>query len=483
MLVHEVNEGRRARLGPGLAPIVVTAWTALLPACSEPERVDPSPPQVLGDEVEPAAPPLSRLDVPVGIPLRTLLELLESAVPTRFGTLETFHQVEEGGRASVAFDLEREPFRGEMLGELARLRTTIRYSVRVSYDLPLLPDPGGDCGLDDTPRPRLDVALESPIAIGPDWSLSTQVAIQEIRPASTDAEDRCEVTLLGLDITDDLVEGARAELEEHLQKIDDLAAGVGLRARVASWWSTLREPIQLEDDLWLSMHPEVVSQGEIRGVGDSVYITLSLGARPRIVFGERPDPGPHTLPTLGSEPVSPGLQLLVDGRAEYGTASTFLQERVGGTEVEVRGRRVVVDSIRVFGLGGGQVALELEVSGDARGRLFLTGQPEVDRQTGIISVPDLRLDVATRDVVLSTVAWLADQGFRDFLREQATWPSDPVVAWMREWLEEGLNRSLSDDLRVSGSVDSLTIVGVQALRDDLLVRISAHGDASLFVER
>lgn len=481
-MLEQVNDERRIRPGPRLVTIVIMAGTALLPGCSEPERVDPSPPQILDDEVEPAAPPLSRLDVPVGIPLATLLELLESAVPTRFGTLETFHRVQDSGRASVAFDLERERFRGEMVGEVARLRTTVRYSVRVSYDLPLLPDPGGECGLDDAPRPRLEVALESPIAIGGDWSLSTRVAIQEIRPASTDPDDRCEVTLLGLDITDDLVEGARAELQRHLGKIDDLAAGVGLRAEVASWWSTLREPIRLDEDLWLAMHPEVVSQGEIRGVGDSVYVTLALGARPRIVFGERPASGPHTLPALGSGPVTPGLQLLVDGRAEYGTASTFLQDRVGGTEVEVRGRRVVVDSIRVFGVGGGQVALELRVSGDARGRLFLTGQPSVDPSTGIISVPDLRLDVATRDVLLSTVAWLADNGFRDFLREQATWPSDAVVVWMRSWLDRGLNRRLSDELRVSGSVGSLNIVGVQALRDALLVRVSAEGEARLFVE-
>lgn len=126
--------------------------------------------------------------------------------------------------------------------------------------------------------------------------------------------------------------------------------------------------------------------------------------------------------------------------------------------------------------------MELEVSGDVRGRLYLTGEPAIDITTGMISVPDLELDVATRSVVLATVSWLADRGFRDILRERATWPSEPAVRWLEAWLSRGLNRRLSEDLRVAGSVDSLSIVGVHAQRDALLVRISARGSARLFVE-
>lgn len=463
------------------AALCVVLLGLLQPGCSDPRRIDPDPPATREDDVEPPEPPLSRLDVPITIPVATLVGLLEEAVPTRFGTLERFHEV-EGRSASIAYDLERASFRASLGGNLARVETTLRYRVRVSYDLPLLPDVGGSCGTSDDPRPRLRVAIESPISVDSEWRLDTEVRVTDVRALSDDEVDRCQVTFLGLDITNAIAEGARTELEHHLTAIDDLAAGVDIRSEFESWWATLGDPIRLDDELWLSMQPERVTKGTIRGAGDSVHVSLSLGARPRIVFGARPVAPADPLPPLDSGPVTPGLDLLVDARAEYGTAGRFLQERLGGSEYEISGRRIRLDSLRVYGIGSNRLAMELEVSGDVRGRLFLTGEPAIDVATGMVSVPDLELDVATRNVVLATVSWLADQGFRDVLRERATWPSEPAVRWLEAWLSRGLNRRLSEDLRVAGSVDSLSIVGVHAGRDALLVRISARGSARLFVE-
>ena len=50
-------------------------------------------------------------------------------------------------------------------------------------------------------------------------------------------------------------------------------------------------------------------------------------------------------------------------------------------------------------------------------------------------------------------------------------------------LEKGLNRDLSGDLRVEGTVGAVRILGVRAMRDALLVRVSARGGAKLFVTR
>lgn len=472
---------RRGSRGPGPPVFVVLLVASSQIGCSTPERIDPDPPAARRDDVAPPAPPLSRLDVPVAIPLETLVDLLETAVPTRFGTLETFHEV-ENRRASIAFDLERTPFRASLAGDLARLETTIRYRVRVSYDLPLLPDAGGSCGTSEGRPPSLNVAIESPVSLDRDWSLATNVRVTDVRPASDDDADRCEVTFLGLDITDAIVEGARKELERHLTTIDALAAHIDTRSRFESWWSTLGTPIRLDDELWLAIGPEEVRRGAIQGSGDSVQVALSLGARPHIVFGAEPVETALPLPPLDSGSVEPRLDLLVDARAEYETARRFLQERLGGTELQIRGRQIRLDSLRVYGIGDNRLAMELRVSGDVRGRLFLIGSPAIDPTSGMISVPDLELDVATRNVVLATVSWLADRGLLDVLRERATWPSDPAVDWLEGWLTKGLNRRLSDDLRVTGSVNSLRIVGVHALRDALLVRVAARGSARLFVE-
>ena len=67
------------------------------------------------------------------------------------------------------------------------------------------------------------------------------------------------------------------------------------------------------------------------------------------------------------------------------------------------------------------------------------------------------------------------------LRERAVWPAAPAVDWMTGWILKGLNRDLSDDLRVSGEVDEVRILSVHALKDVLLVRVAVGGSARLFV--
>jgi len=84
-------------------------------------------------------------------------------------------------------------------------------------------------------------------------------------------------------------------------------------------------------------------------------------------------------------------------------------------------------------------------------------------------------------VLIATLAFLGNNTVRDLLRERASWPATPAVDWLKDRLLEGLNRDLSDELRVSGDVEGIRILGIQARRDMLLVRVTASGSARLFV--
>lgn len=442
--------------------------------------LDPSPP-VRRSDLLPTEAPSSMLGVPLALPLDVLVELLEEAVPRTHGVADSLRPLPDRGRTSIAVALERGPFRASLVEDVAYVATTLRYRLRLSYDLPALPDPGGSCGLDEERPPRLAVALRSPISLASDWTLRTRTAVVDVRPASDEGGDRCEVTFLGLDVTDRVVAGARGFLEDHLDAIDGRAARVDTRARFEQWWEVLREPVQLGDSLWLTIGPESVMRGPITGAGDTVRVSLGLRARPRIVLGSRPSPLARDLPDLDSGTIEPRLDLLVDGRAGYDAGSQFLSERLVGTELRWRDTEVRIDSLRVYGVGGGRLAMRVAVSGDLRGRLYLTGTPSIDPTALRISVPDLDFDIATGEAVLGIVPALAAFSLRDFLREQASWPVDPAVRWLGDWLGRGLNRQLSSELRVAGTVDTVRIEGVYPLSEFLLVRMSARGTARLAI--
>jgi hypothetical protein len=443
--------------------------------------IDAEPPAEMEDYFELTEAPPSTISIPLAVPLDVLVDLLDEGVPRVYGTADSLRALPRRGRTQVSVALERSPFRATLANGVAHVEATLAYGLRVSYSLPALPDVSSSCGLEGDTRPRLAIAIESPLSIDRDWSLRTRARLVDLRPASTVGRDRCEVTFLDLDVTGQVVEGARSFVGQHLRSIDARAARVDTRSRFERWWATLQRPIQLGDSLWLALGPEAIQRGPVGGTGDSVTVALALRAHPRIVLGPEPRSLSPRLPPLDSGDVEPHLDLVVDGRADHGLGSRFLSERLAGTELAVGSRTVRIESVHVYGIGGGRLTVEVRVSGGIRGRLFLTGRPSVDVETGRIAVPDLDFDVSTGRAMLDVVPYIATQPLRNFLREEASWPLDPALQWLAAWLRRGLNRDLSDELRVTGVVDSVAIVAVYPFRDALLVRMSAKGSASLVV--
>jgi hypothetical protein len=451
-----------------------------LARCGAPQRVDPAPPVASSDVLPGEAPP-SVISMPLALPVDVLLRLLEDAVPVTHGTEASPMNLPVTGRTSASIALQRGPLRATFVGDEARIQTTIRYGLRLSYDLPGLPDVAGSCGTAAERRPGLAVTLRSPVSLDRDWGLRTQTQVVEVRPASASDADRCEVTVLGLDVTDRVVESARTYLEENLRAIDGRAAGVDTRSRFERWWGVLQEPIEVGDSVWLSIGPQAIRRGPVVGNGDSIHAELGLEASPRIFLGARPLASSTTLPPLELGAIEPRLDLIVDARADYRTIGRLLTERMSGLRVERRGLDLRIDSLEAVGIGGGMLALEVHVSGDLEGSLFFTGTPTLDLEGDSISVPDLEFDVATERILSGLLPSLMALSLRDVVRAEASWPLEPAVRWLEDWLRIGLNRDITSDLRVAGVVDSVEVVGIYPLRDALMVRLSARASASLII--
>ncbi len=426
--------------------------------------------------------PPSLLSVPVLLDLAPLLEEVESGIPREWGDLESRLSVPDNDRLEVAFDLSRSPFRASFEGAVARLGATISYRARAWYDPPLLPPVSVSCGTgDDEDPPRLDVALAGPLSLDAEWRLRSEVAVARVEPVSESDRDRCRVSIIRWDMTERVVQGARDLLTREAETIDSMVAEVDVRSKFVEWWELIGEPIELTDDVWLVLGGETLVRGPIEGHGDRVETVLGLRARPRIVVGPRPDDEIPPLPPLDSAGVTPGFAVRVEARAEYAEAGAVLSREVGGEELSAGGRTVRLDGFEVSGVGDGRIALAVDLSGDASGRLYLVGTPEYDPTDGRIGVPDLDFDVASERAIVEGAAWLARVGLVGILREAARWPTEPAMEWAREQVERGLNRRLSDDVALEGRVADVVVVDAAAGDEALLVRADVRAEASLIV--
>jgi hypothetical protein len=455
----------------------------LLPlvACSREAPSTKSAPPDLGAPA-PSAPALSRFSVPLEYDVTAVLRLVDQVVPRTFGSMDSVRTVNGDSRKHYAFEATRGPFTAFASGREMHLRATFAYRARGYYKPPLAPTISAGCG-SEKEQPRIVVELATPLTLTSDWHLVSHARLVTIRPATTEDRDRCDVSIIHYDVTDRVIGAARSALVAKLPDIDRKVATVDLTPRVTEWWGLLSRPIRLTDSVWLTLQPELLRMGTVRGEASVLTVPVSLDARPRIVTGQEPTVSTLALPPLAKDTVSDGFRIEMEGLVDYATATRAVTAALAGRRFTRAGRTVAVENVTVQPASRGRLLLSISFAGDANGRLQLIGTPRYQPATGVVDVPDLDFDLDTDSKLVSGYTWLRSDELRETIRERARVPVEPALAKGRELLLSGLNRKLGDAVTMSATVDSVAVKGLYVTRDALVVRADATGQARFVVKQ
>jgi Domain of unknown function (DUF4403) len=450
-------------------------------ACSREAPSTKTAPPDLGAP-PPSAPALSRFSVPLEYDVTAVLRLVDEVVPKTFGSMDSVRTVNGDERKHYAFEATRGPFTAFATGREMHLRATFAYRARGYFKPRFAPTLSAGCG-GDTEQPRIVVELATPLTLTSDWHLASHARLVTIRPASGEGRDRCDVSIIHYDVTDRVVGAARSALVAKLPDIDRKVSGVDLTDRATEWWRLLSRPIRLTDSVWLTLQPEKLRMGTVRGEARVLTVPVSLDARPRIVTGQEPSAGTIPLPPLAKDTVTDGFRVELDGLVDYATATRAVTSALAGRRFTRAGRTVAVDSVIVLPASRGRLVLAITFAGDAAGRLQLVGTPRYLPAAGIVDVPDLDFDLDTDSKLVSGYAWLRSDDLRATIRERARVPVQPALDKGRELLLSGLNRKLGDAVTMSATVDSVAVKGLYVTRDALVVRAEATGQARFTVKQ
>lgn len=453
----------------------------LLQGCTGDELTPPIP-EPLGVWVDtlPAVPP-STIDLPVRYDLGPAMAWLESTVPGQFGDMDTREQLASNTRISYAYSATRTPFRISLRGRTASLATTVSYMGKGWYDPPLLPPISGSCGTDGTPL-RARLVVETTVNLTERWELRPRTRVR--LSARTDEDrDRCEVTVIGYDLTDRVLEAARAALQRELRQYDRQLASFDLEAQVREVWSLLQAPLRLTDSLWLVINPEAVRIGTLRAERDTLVTSVGLTAFPRIVGGTQPASSTTPMPPPDETGGPPGgLNLLTEARVGYDVASDLLTRELRGETIQIADRTLSIEQLELRGVGDGRISIGLRIGGAARGILYAVGTPAFDPDSALLTIPDLQYDVATRNLLVGALAWLAQDPIEQYLRTRVRINLAGVLEDGRALVERELNRELAPGVTLRVAVGGLEVLAVAAAPEALLARAVASGRGELTIE-
>jgi hypothetical protein len=98
-------------------------------------------------------------------------------------------------------------------------------------------------------------------------------------------------------------------------------------------------------------------------------------------------------------------------------------------------------------------------------------------------VPDLDVDVGSANLLVRGLEWLKGEELRDFLRDRARVSESELIGRLRLLAEQGINRTLSEGIVLSGEVHRAEATSVRASVAELRVRAEAVANIRLSISK
>lgn len=419
----------------------------------------------------------SFVSAPVVLDLRPLLTEIETSVPRVFGSIDKSKriQVHKGPSAWVAPEIRRGNFDFTFKDNEVQISTILEYRAKV-WVKPVLIEHSVSCGMDEK-RPRIRLTLATKYDIAENWHLRTTSRVVNLESMSKEERDQCEVSLLKLDVTGKVVDGARSALEGMLKKADQKLSGISIEKPITGIWYKLQNPISIaKGTLFLEINPQHIALGAVKAADSNLVARLDLLAAPRLVSGHKPVNDSIPLPPLGRTASGTDTAVvLVEGVLAYAAANELLGKALEGKKFGKWWARITIEEVTALPAGKGRIVLAVKVKGRVNGTLYAVGTPDYDPATDMITVPDLAFDVKSQDALVGVAGWLVNGPFLKDVRGLAHIPAQALLDNVITIANKELNRELSKGVFLRGQLDKATARNVIAAQRGLVARANATG--------
>ncbi len=448
------------------------AQTLALPLAAQ---VAPPPPAVLQPVT---VGEISTLALPMRVELGAYLPQVEALAPRTPPVVEQWAEIPGKPRTYFRCNLYRDPLAFRFRDQRVAVTTVVNFGMDVGvrtvgqhYTVV------GSCGrAPEAPR-RAMIEVDTQWALRPDWRLELRDPI-----ATATALNTCQITFLGIDITNDVTQGMQTQVKTAVGQLDDLVRKNDLlRQRAQEAWAMAAQPFELRKDVWLVLRPEKLRMGPIRTEGQTLFVTPELQARPLIVVGPRPVAEARPLPDLeAADQIIPGFRVRAEAELDYASATMQLTEALGGKTFETEKGPLTIQTAAITGARG-KALLELDVKGVVTGILTLQGRPVITAE-GLVKLEDLDFALASSGWLTKTAAWLFKSKIRRTLQEKSTVLIGQQFKDLMALAHEQLNRSLAPGLEMKGQLKEVRLESILAGPTAFRVVARIEGEAEVLAK-
>lgn len=429
--------------------------------------------------------PESTIDIPIQVNLKPIFALAEKNVDTVF-TSPNYPEgwVNSDCATRYKYHFRRSPLRISMNGTTMHLGFTGYYQITGSTrscvgGVVLSPwTPACKCGFDEGER-KVDVGFSSTFKLYSNYILNSTIVRREPVPL-----DKCSVCFWGEDITKEVMKGLTEELDASKKILEDNYRFVNLRPWMQYAWNMLSDVYTIPGVGYFSLHPKKLRMQNINANNDLLNINFGISATPVVSF-EKTATITTPVPDLSSSENAGGFNIFLEAALQYDSLSKVLNGYLAGKRFDVTEgifkKHIIVNNTTVSGDSSGNLLIGIDFTGSFEGKIYLNGKPVYDTAKGSIEVQDLDYDLRTRNLLLKTAKWLFNKRIITEMKKYTSFDLsqyyDTAAVAMNQWI----NREWTKGISGSGKVEQLTLTGVYALPQHLLIRSNCTGKLSVQV--
>jgi hypothetical protein len=427
--------------------------------------------------------PDSEINIPIQVNLKPIYSMAEKTVDTVFTSPNWPNGwVQDECDTRYKYTFRRGPLQMKSAGTTLLLGFTGYYriigSTRVCVNGTAVSPwtPACRCGYNEGER-RVNVSFQNSVFISPD--LKAKLSIQRLVPQ---AIDKCNVCFWGQDVTTDVMNGLKEELDAAKTDMEKNFGLYDLRPKFQQVWDQLNKVYSLYNLGWLQINPSKIRMNNLFARNDSLNIYLGLAAKPLISF-EKPQEHLTVVPNISDFSNRAGFNIFLDAVLNYDSLSSIVTSQLRDKRFDLTSSKyIIVKDCMLYGMDNENIIIKVGFEGSEEGVFYLTGKPVFDAATKIVELRDLDFDIKSKNTLLKTAAWLFNKRIVTELKRYSRFDLSSYINTAITSINQQLNKEWMKGIQSNGKMDELKIVNFYPLREHLIVRSNCSGNLSVKVD-
>lgn len=454
---------------PGLLALLIC-----ISACNSSKKVTIQPTAETQARLLPAM-PSSIINIPFKIYMKPLLAMMDSSSPKEFTNDKWPNYTQSGCDFRYKFRFVRSPFTFGCVNNKVTIGFRGSYQIAGSkavcaMDKQVSPWVSGSCGFGNEALRRVDLNISSTLTLLPNHQVLTSTRLDKIN-----AVDKCQVTLMQNDLTDEIMDSIKASVESTCGSFDKFIQTLNNNAMLRQWRSGGSRVIPISTYGFLNLNPSDLRVSNFNVFRDTLYFSIGYRGEPKFSSDSQQLVTHSALPPISNTQYSTGINTYLDAVYQYSFFNKLMTDSLVNKPFEVEGRTFVIKDVNLSGTNDGKIQVDVSFTGNRKGVLHLKGTPRLDAEKQVLSMADVTFALDTKDMMVNIAKALFHKKIMKQLANQSVLDIAALIEKNKKVIEARLNQQITPWMSSTGTFQEFRLMGLLPQKDYIQVQAYIRG--------